>query len=54
MAEIAVFCLVQNLYPKYGEANEANFLKLDCFKLKNVFGWQPVWNVEYAVEKIIE
>lgn len=34
--------------------HEANFLKLDCSKLKSVFGWQPVWNVAYAMEKIIE
>lgn len=35
------------------EANvphEANFLKLDCTKLKTVFGWAPRWHVERAVE----
>ena len=37
-----------------GGPHEANFLKLDCSKIKSVFGWQPVWNVETAVEKIIE
>ncbi len=34
--------------------HEANFLKLDCSKLKNVFGWKPHWNVETAMEKIAE
>ena len=34
--------------------HEANFLKLDCSKLKKTFGWKPVWNVEIAVEKIVE
>lgn len=34
--------------------HEANFLKLDCSKLKSVFGWKPVWNVERAIEKIVE
>ena len=34
--------------------HEANFLKLDCSKLKNIFGWKPVWNVETAMEKIVE
>lgn len=34
--------------------HEANFLKLDCSKLKNVFGWKPVWNVAQAMEKIVE
>ncbi len=39
------------------EANaphEANFLKLDCSKLKRVFGWKPVWHIEDAVEKTVE
>ena len=30
--------------------HEANFLKLDCTKLKRVFGWSPQWHVERAVE----
>lgn len=34
--------------------HEANFLKLDCSKLKLTFGWQPRWNIEVAVEKIVE
>ncbi len=37
-----------------GEANaphEANFLKLDCNKLKETFGWNPRWDIETAVEK---
>lgn len=39
------------------EANaphEANFLRLDTTKVKKVFGWQPRWSVEEAVEKIVE
>jgi CDP-glucose 4,6-dehydratase len=39
------------------EANaphEANFLRLDTTKVKTVFGWQPRWSVEEAVEKIVE
>lgn len=34
--------------------HEAGFLKLDCAKLKRTFGWQPVWNVDKAVEKTVE
>lgn len=34
--------------------HEANFLKLDCSKLKRVFGWKPVWSVEEALEKTVE
>lgn len=36
------------------EANaphEANFLKLDCSKVKAVFGWKPRWHIEDAVEQ---
>ena len=34
--------------------HEANFLKLDCSKLKSVFGWKPRWDVRTAVEKTVE
>lgn len=34
--------------------HEANFLKLDCSKIKRVFGWKPRWNVEKAIEKTVE
>lgn len=34
--------------------HEANFLKLDCSKLKNTFGWTPRWHLEEAMEKIVE
>ncbi len=37
-----------------GGPHEANFLKLDCSKLKNVFGWQPRWHVEDAVRYTVE
>ena len=34
--------------------HEANFLKLDCSRLKSSFGWKPCWNLETAVEKTVE
>lgn len=34
--------------------HEANFLKLDCSKIKKVFGWKPRWSVEQAIEKTVE
>ena len=37
-----------------GGPHEANFLKLDCSKLKTTFGWKPTWNVETAMEMIVE
>ena len=33
--------------------HEANFLKLDCSKLKKTFNWQPKWNIETAIEKTV-
>lgn len=37
-----------------GGPHEANFLKLDCSKVKTAFGWKPVWNVETTMKKIVE
>lgn len=38
------------------EANaphEASFLKLDCSKIKSVFGWRPRWHIDEAIEETI-
>ena len=37
-----------------GGPHEANFLKLDCSKIKRTFGWKPRWDVEKAVKKTVE
>ncbi len=37
-----------------GGPHEANFLKLDCSKLKTVFEWKPVWNLTDAVGCTVE
>lgn len=37
-----------------GGPHEANFLKLDCSKMKKTFDWKPRWNVEITMEKIVE
>ena len=37
-----------------GGPHEANFLKPDCSKLKTTFGWKPHWNLEKAIEKVVE
>ncbi|MBQ9530746.1 MAG: CDP-glucose 4,6-dehydratase [Eubacterium sp.] len=34
--------------------HEASFLRLDTTKVKETFGWKPVWSVEQAIEKIVE
>lgn len=39
------------------EANaphEANFLKLDCAKIKKTIGWQARWHIEEALAKTVE
>lgn len=37
-----------------GGPHEANFLKLDCSKLKSTFGWTPRWNLDEVMDKIVE
>lgn len=37
-----------------GGPHEAGFLKLDCSKIKRVFGWTPRYGVREAVEKTVE
>lgn len=34
--------------------HEANFLKLDCSKIKKILGWKPRWNISQAIEKTCE
>jgi len=34
--------------------HEANFLKLDCSKLKTTFGWRPRWHIGEAIQKTVE
>ncbi len=44
-------------WENHAEANaphEANFLKLDCTKLKTTFGWSPKWHIDEAIEKTVE
>ena len=37
-----------------GGPHEATFLKLDCSKIKSVFGWKPRWHIVDALEKTCE
>jgi CDP-glucose 4,6-dehydratase len=41
-----------NLADRQGP-HEANFLKLDCSKLKSVFAWQPKWDLDKAVREVV-
>ena len=33
--------------------HEANFLKLDCSKIKSVFGWRPRWHIGKCIEMTV-
>jgi CDP-glucose 4,6-dehydratase len=37
-----------------GGPHEANFLKLDCSKIKNALAWQPRWHIDEAIKKTCE
>ena len=37
-----------------GGPHEASFLKLDCSKIKSVFGWKPRWSIEEAVTNTVD
>jgi len=34
--------------------HEANYLKLDISKAKSQLDWKPVWNLDQALEKIVD
>ncbi len=34
--------------------HEANFLKLDCTKIKETLAWSPVWNIKRAIEELVK
>lgn len=34
--------------------HEAHFLSLDCLKSHRDLGWRPIWNIEVAIDKIID
>lgn len=42
-----------NTQKETGAPHEADLLKLDCSKLKKVFGWRPRWHIEEAVEETV-
>jgi len=36
------------------QPHEANFLKLDCSKAQMQLGWNPKWDLELAIKKIVQ
>ncbi|MBO4291367.1 MAG: CDP-glucose 4,6-dehydratase [Lachnospiraceae bacterium] len=56
---VDIFCKAwgEGVTWKKGDENfghEAECLKLDCSKIKSVFGWRPCWNIEKCIEKVCE
>jgi len=39
--------------PNDASLHEANFLKLDCSKLKSVFSWHSRWHIDEALEQVV-
>ncbi len=37
-----------------GGPHEANFLKLDCSRIRHILGWKSRWRIEQAVEKVVD
>ena len=42
----------ENLYQ--GGPHEANFLKLDCSRIRSTFGWKPHWQVKEAISQTVK
>ncbi len=57
---VALFCSLWGNGAKWKTSNEsnavheANFLKLDCSKIKKMLRWSPVWHIEDAVKMTVE
>ncbi|MDL2218711.1 CDP-glucose 4,6-dehydratase [Christensenellaceae bacterium OttesenSCG-928-M15] len=34
--------------------HESRLLKLDCAKMRALFSWQPIWDIETSIEKTVE
>lgn len=37
-----------------GGPHEANFLKLDCSKIKQIFGWKASWHIDEAIQRVVD
>lgn len=64
-SEQTVEWIVKKICEKWGESatyeivvensvHEAHFLKIDCSKAKSILGWKPRWEIEEAIDKIVE
>ncbi|AUS95092.1 CDP-glucose 4,6-dehydratase [Clostridium thermosuccinogenes] len=39
---------------KSKQPHEANYLRLDCSKAKQMLGWSPRWDIETALKKVVD
>jgi len=39
---------------KNPQPHEANYLKLDCSKAKAELNWVPLWNIQIALQSIVD
>lgn len=60
---VSIFCekwnkaTNENIRWTVGEKNmfhEAEYLKLDCSKIRKMLKWQPHWDIETAIEKVVK
>ena len=38
---------------EHNALHEASFLKLDCSKIKSIFGWKPRWHIDECVKRTV-
>lgn len=38
----------------FNNPHESSYLQLDCKKIRDIFGWRQVWNIEKSIEKVVE
>ena len=55
---VTLFCDTQRNGLKWidkydGGPHEANFLKLDCSKIKQTFGWKASWHIDEAIQRVV-
>ena len=58
VVQTAFLKAIQNIDSFHGDSDfrphEAGLLRLDCDKIKNTFGWAPLWNYRKAVAAVVE
>lgn len=45
---------IKYIYNTSKTFHEDEYLRLNCSKIKEIMGWKPIWNIDIAVEKVVE